>query len=171
MEKNACDMGNLFSDLEGLRIAIDMEARGRDFYKEASEQVATKEHKALFLLLMNEEIEHYNRFTQLYNKTKENKLADSDDYLFDPESSKYLTVLAEPHIFPKNKADKTVKALTSVSAILHAALQDEKDSILFYDALAKCAKFEETKTVFNLLKAEEQTHVVKLREMLNSIEN
>ena len=32
MEKNACDMGNLFSDLEGLRIAIDMEARGRDFY-------------------------------------------------------------------------------------------------------------------------------------------
>jgi len=171
MGKNACDMGNLFSDLEGLRIAIDMEARGRDFYKKASEQATTKEHKALFLMLMNEEIEHHNQFTNLYHKTKEIKLADSEDYLFDPESSKYLTVLAEPHIFPKNKAEKTVSELKSVSAILQAALQDEKDSILFYDALAKCAKFEDTKQVFNLLKAEEQTHVVKLREMLNIIED
>lgn len=166
MEKNACDMGNLFSDLEGLRIAIDMEARGRDFYKKASEQASTKEHKALFLMLMNEEVEHYNQFSNLYNKTKENKLADSNDYLFDPESSKYLTVLAEPHIFPKNKSASELK---TIADILQAALQDEKDSILFYDALSKCAKFEETRNVFTLLKAEEQKHVVRLREMLNSL--
>lgn len=168
MEKNACDMGNLFSDLEGLRIAVDMEARGRDFYKKAYEKADNKEHKALFKLLMDEEISHYDQFTKLYNKIKENKLSDADDYLFDQETSQYLTVLAEPHIFPKDKADKALPELKSITDILKAAIQDEKDSILFYDALAKCAKFEETRNVFNLLKMEEQTHVVKLRGMLNS---
>lgn len=167
MEKNACDMGNLFSDLEGLRIAIDMEARGRDFYKKACEQAETKEHKALFMMLMNEEIQHHDQFSKLYTKIKETKLSDAADYLFDEETSKYLTVLAEPHIFPEDKAEKVLPELKSVADILKAALQDEKDSILFYDALAKCAKFEETRVVFNLLKAEEQTHVVKLRAMLD----
>lgn len=166
MGKNACDMGNLFSDLEGLRIAIDMEARGRDFYKKASEQTENKEHKALFLLLMNEEIKHHDQFTKLYHKTKENKLSDSNDYLFDQEASKYLTVLAEPYIFTEAKAEKTFSERKSIADILKAAIQDEKDSILFYDALAKCAKFDETRNIFNLLKAEEQTHVVKLRQML-----
>ncbi|CQR73948.1 Rubrerythrin [Sporomusa ovata DSM 2662] len=169
MEKNACDMGNLFSDLEGLRIAIDMEARGRDFYKKAAAQTDNEEHKALFMLLMNEETTHYDQFTQLYNKIKEDKLFDSNDYLFDQETSKYLTVLAEPHIFPKDKVEIALPELKTVAKILRAAIQDEKDSILFYDALAKCAKFEETRKVFNLLKAEEQTHVVKLREILESL--
>ncbi|MEL7632283.1 MULTISPECIES: ferritin family protein [Sporomusa] len=168
MQKNACDMGNLFSDLEGLRIAIDMEARGRDFYKKAYEQAKNQEHKDLFMFLMNEEIYHHEKFTTLYNKLKENKDADASDYLFDQETSKYLTVLAEPHIFPKDKAAQTLPELNTIADILKAALQDEKDSILFYDALAKCAKFEEARTIFNQLKAEEQTHVVKLREMLDA---
>lgn len=166
MEKNACDMGNLFSDLEALRIAIDMEARGRDFYKKAYEQAETKEHKDLFMLLMNEEIQHHDQFTKLYNMVKDNQQA-GEDYLFDQETSRYLTVLAEPHIFPKDKAKEKFPELKSIADILRSAMQDEKDSILFYDALAKCAKFEDARKVFNLLKAEEQTHVVKLREMLD----
>lgn len=160
-------MGNLFSDLEGLRIAIDMEARGRDFYKMAYDQAQKQEHKDLFMFLMNEEIYHHEKFTKLYNELKENKDAAASDYLFDQETSKYLTVLAEPHIFPKDKV-QTLPELNTIADILKAALQDEKDSILFYDALAKCAKFEEARNIFNQLKAEEQTHVVKLREMLNA---
>ncbi|QDR80903.1 ferritin family protein [Sporomusa termitida] len=166
MEKNACNIGNLFSDLEALRIAIDMEARGRDFYKKAYEQAEAKEHKDLFMLLMNEEIQHLEQFTQLYNQVKENQ-QDGEDYLFDQETSRYLTVLAEPHIFPKDKAAQMFPEFKSIADILQAAMQDEKDSILFYDALAKCAKFEGARNIFNLLKFEEQTHVVKLREMLD----
>jgi rubrerythrin len=167
MGKNACDMGNLFSDLEGLRIAIDMEARGRDFYKKAYEQAKAQEHKDLFMLLMNEEIHHHDQFSKLYDKIKESKLGDADDYLFDPETSKYLTVLAEPHIFPKDKAEHALPEFKTLADILKSAIQDEKDSILFYDALAKCAKFEEARNIFQQLKAEEQTHVVRLREMLD----
>lgn len=168
MEKNPCNC-NLFSDLEGLRIAIDMEARGREFYKKAYEQAETKDHKDLFMLLMNEEIKHHEHFTGIYQKLRESKNYDSDDYLFDQEISKYLTALTEPHIFPKDKAEQAFAEFKSLSAIIKAAIQDEKDSILFYDALAKYAKFEETKNIFNLLNKEEQNHVVKLRELLNCL--
>ncbi|BBB92815.1 MAG TPA: ferritin family protein [Methylomusa anaerophila] len=167
MEKNTCDSNRLFSDLEGLRISMDIEARGRDFYKQAYERAEKKEHKELFLLLMNDEIHHLEKFTRLYNQFKENKAAYNDEYLFDADISRYLTVLAEAHIFPQDKSKNVLPELKSMADILKSAIQDEKDSILFYDALSKCAKFEEAKQVFNVLKAEEQTHVVKLREMFD----
>jgi len=164
MEKNGCDMGTLFSELEALRIAIDMEARGRDFYKKAYDQAESKEHKDLFMQLMNDETAHHDQFSRLYNKVKASQQT-GDDYLFDQETSRYLTVLAEPYIFPK---DKQLSEFKTIADILRAALQDEKDAILFYDALAQCAKFEEARKVFNILKSEEQAHAIKLRRMLDS---
>jgi rubrerythrin len=162
-------MENLYNDLEGLRIAVEIEARGREFYRQALEQAATQEQKDLFLLLMNEEIHHLNAFTDIFNKVKETKEAHSDEYLFDPEVSRYLTVLAESHVFPAiDKARQTIAELKTIQGILALAMQAEKDSVLFYDELANNAKFPEAKKIFALLKAEEQTHVVKIREMINA---
>ena len=49
------------------------------------------------------------------------------------------------------------------------AIQAEKDSILFYDELARHAKFEEARAIFLKLKAEEQKHIIKLREMFSDV--
>lgn len=156
-------MQNLFSDLEGLRIAMALEQRGRDFYRKAYDNAEKEEHKTLFLLLMNEEIHHYNTFSNLFEQLKQNKEAHTEAYMFDLEVSRYLTILAEGHIFP-GKADKEVN-FKSITAILEAAIQAEKDSVLFYDELACHAKFDDAKKIFAALKAEEQTHIVKLREI------
>lgn len=162
-------MDNIFSDLEGLRIAMAMEARGRDFYHQAYEQAYKQEQKELFLWLKNEEIHHLERFTKLYNIIKDRKEAHADDYLFDPDTSRYLTVIAEEHVFPKPyDAQKQIAELKTVAAVLQAALQAEKDSVLFYDELATRAKFPEAREVFRALKGEEQHHVVKLREMIDA---
>lgn len=159
----------LFSDLEGLRIAIEIEDRGRAFYMEAYKQVKAQEHKDLFLLLKNEELQHLEKFTEIFDSVKLNKEAHSEDYLFDPDCSRYLTVLAEEHVFPKAQdAAAKIAELNSIIAILNLAMQAEKDSILFYDELANNSKFEDAKKVFQILKAEEQTHVIKLREMINA---
>ncbi|SDL47815.1 hypothetical protein SAMN04488502_1014 [Dendrosporobacter quercicolus] len=40
-----------FSDLEGLRIAIEIEARGCEFYQQAYEKAQKAEHKDTFILL------------------------------------------------------------------------------------------------------------------------
>jgi rubrerythrin len=158
----------LFSDLEGLRIAMAIEARGRDFYQQAFEKTQEENHKNLFCLLKNEEIIHFETFTKIFSKINENKDAASEEYLFDPETSRYLTVLAEGHIFPtEENAEVKIAAVTTVEEILTMAIQAEKDSILFYDELANKSKFEEARKIFTVLKAEEQTHVVKLRQMLD----
>lgn len=156
-----------FSDLEGLRIAIEIEARGCEFYQQAYEKAQKAEHKDTFILLKNEEIHHQEKFTQIFNKLNQNKDAGAAKYLFDPETSRYLTVLAQEHIFPgKEDIAAKLNELTTIDGILRMAIQAEKDSILFYDELANKAKFEEARKIFAVLKSEEQTHVVKLREML-----
>ena len=157
----------LFSDLEGLRIGMEMEVEGRDYYQRASEKVDNPEHKALFQLLKQEEIAHHETFSKMYAKVRENKEAESDTYLFDVESSRYLTVLVEDHIFPKNqRAQKAVSELKTTEDILRSAIEAEKNSILFYDELAAQSKFEDARKIFLALKAEEQTHVVKLTRLL-----
>lgn len=161
-------MQNLFSDLEGLRVAVEIEARGREFYRQASEQAKQPEHRELFQWLMGEELTHLERFTAIYNDINTRKEAHSEEYLYDPEISRYLTVIAEHHVFPKQEeAPAKIAELKSVSAILHTALQAEKDSVLFYDELAANAKFPDAKAIFKQLKAEEQAHVVTIREKLN----
>lgn len=162
-------MSNLFNDLEGLRIAMEIETRGKEFYRQAYEQAVKQEHKDLFLLLMNDEVDHYNTFKKIFTVLKERKEANSDDYLFDHESSRYLTVLAESQVFPREEqAQGMIAGLKTISAILETALQAEKDSILFYDELAKSAKFEDARKIFNTLKTEEQAHAVKIMEMINA---
>lgn len=162
-------MQNLFSDLEGLRIAVEIEARGREFYRQAAEQAARLEHRELFLWLMNEEIQHEKKFAGLLDNLKTCKEAHTEEYLFDPETSRYLTVLAEHHVFPAPAAAKQkIAELKTVGAILETALQAEKDSVLFYDQLAASAKFDAARQAFALLKAEEQGHIVKIREMIKT---
>ncbi|KAF1855290.1 hypothetical protein Lal_00001069 [Lupinus albus] len=160
---------NTFSDLEGLRVAIEIEARGKAFYHQAYEQAVHQEHKDLFLFLMNEEAQHLELFTQIFTAVSERKEAHSTEYLFDPETYRYLTVLAESHIFPQESmAGEKIAELNSVRSILHTAMQAEKDSILLYDELSRNAKFDDARKIFARLKIEEQSHVVKLREMMEA---
>ena len=161
----------LFSDLEGLRIAISIEAAGRDFYQQAYELSKEENHKDLFRLLRSEEVSHYETFSAIFREVNENKEAGADEYLFDEESSRYLTVLAEGHVFPTGKnAEVKIAEATTIVEILYMAIQAEKDSILFYDELASQSKFPEAKKIFKVLKAEEQTHVVKLRQILDALQ-
>lgn len=161
-------MANLYNDLEGLRIAVEIEARGREFYRQAYLQATEKQQQDLFIWLMNEESRHLEDFTNIFNTVKATKEAHSDEYLFDPEVSRYLTVLAEHHVFPKAEEAKGKIALMTVQSILALASQAEKDSVLFYDELASNAKFPEAQKIFTALKGEEQKHLVKIREMMDA---
>jgi rubrerythrin len=161
------NMENLYNDLEGLRIAVEIETRGREFYRQARENATNPQEQDMFLWLMNEEVRHEQAFRNMFNQLKDTKAAHSDEYLFDAEVSRYLTVLAELHVFPPaENAKQKVSELKSVKAVLELALQAEKDSVLFYDELANNAKFADARKIFAALKAEEQKHVVKVREMI-----
>jgi len=146
-----------------------IEARGRDFYQQAYELAGKPEQRELFLWLKNEETHHLEKFTKMFSEINDRKEARSAEYLFDADTSRYLTVIAEEHIFPKpGDAREKVAGLKSIGTVLQIALQAEKDSVLFYDELAAHAKFPEAREVFRILKQEEQAHIVKIREMIDA---
>lgn len=159
-------MQKLFSDLEGLRIAMALEEKGRDYYRKVSENLKNVQQKATFMLLMKEEIHHYEMFSEMFKQLSAQKEAHTEEYMFDPEVSRYLTVITDQAVFPPN-AGKT--NFGSLQEIVAEAIQAEKDSILFYDELARHAKFEEARAIFLKLKSEEQKHIVKLREMFSDV--
>jgi rubrerythrin len=183
-------MSNYFSDLEGLRLAVDIETNGYKFYRQAHENAQNEEHKLLFSFLMQEELNHAAKFKSMYENLLKTKAADSDDYLYDPEVSRYLQVLVDTHIFPQNASFKSDPAIANgvlatgwqwqtpgqknpgsltAEAILRIALQAEKDSILFYDEMMNNARFPDARQIFAELKTEEQTHVAKLQEMIRTL--
>ncbi len=156
-----------FSELDGLRIAIEIEKRGHAFYQQAYNQAQKDAHKELFLLLRDDETHHREKFEKIYNKFTENK--SESELSFDGETAKYLSTFADNLVFPKEEdAAKAISEFKTFDAILSVAMQAEKDSVLFYDELANKSKSEDAKRIFAALKAEEQQHVVKLREMIDA---
>lgn len=166
-------MNNLLSDLEGLRIAMNIEKRGFNFYQKAYAKFKDTQAKALFKTLMEEEQEHLITFTEYFKHIEACQEAQSVEYLFDAVSSKYLTVLVESYVFPSEQdTERIINELDTVENIIKLAMTAEKDSILLYDELARCSKFEVAKTVFLKLKDEEQRHITeishKFKQILNS---
>lgn len=156
-----------FSELDGLKISIEIEKRGHAFYQQAYNHAQKDAHKELFLLLRDDETHHREKFEKIYNKLTENKA--NHDRTFDEKTADYLSAFANHLIFPQEEeAGRTIASFKTFDAILSLAMQAEKDSVLFYDELANKANSEETKKIFTALKAEEQQHVVKLREMIDA---
>ena len=163
-------MESSFNDLEALRIAIDIENRGYNFYHLAYEKFTEPKMKALFKMLMEEEEEHLKTFSKYFEAVEQTKEAHSTDYLFDPEISGYLTVLAEAHVFPLPKdAPAILSKIENPVEVFILAMRAEKDSILFYSELLECSKIPKAREVFKRLKREEQRHTVELGQKIQEI--
>jgi rubrerythrin len=54
-------------DLEALKIAMEMEGKGRDFYRKAADEATDDISKALFERLFKEEEKHYAIFSNTYS--------------------------------------------------------------------------------------------------------
>ena len=54
-------------DMEALKIAMEMEAKGRDFYDKSASEATDEKSKALFERLFKEEEKHYAIFSNTYS--------------------------------------------------------------------------------------------------------
>ena len=163
-------MATELNDLEGLRISMDIENRGYNFYRTAYEKFSDPKIKQIFKMLMEEEAEHLKTFTHYFEEIEQTKEAHSTDYLFDPEVSGYLTVLAESSVFPPvGEINDLLGKIKTPLEVLILAMRAEKDSILFYSELIEQAKFPQAKKVFQKLKLEEQHHTLELGKKIQEI--
>ena len=152
-----------FGDLEGLRIAAEMEKRGGEFYRLAARVSRVQETKDLLTSLAADEAVHLREFQRLYEKAEQEKRAS-----YVPERAAYLAAMAAEIAFPEGVVGAADK-LGSPKAILEHAIQSEQDSIRFYTELTKASDCAPMVSVFEDIIRQETGHLHRLQKMLSEL--
>jgi len=107
-------------------MAQQLERNGAKFYQDSAASVEGKEAKQLLVKLANMELDHEKTFKQMRSDLA---AAEKQSTVFDPEGEAilYLRALADTRVFFEKEIDTT-----SMREILKAAIEAEKDSIVFY---------------------------------------
>ncbi len=163
-------MDHVFTDLEGLRIAMEMEKRGESFYRRAAKLSRDADTVALLNRLADEERCHYARFESLYCAECETRQAECEE-AYDPEVSAYLSAIAADIIFPGGLMSLRHEGFENPGAVFRAAVSSEKDSILFYNELARCARDTHARDIFMEIARQEREHMMRLRRQLEAFED
>ena len=153
-----------FSDLEGLRIAVEMERRGCEFYRHAVRVAKNPKTIELLTKLAADEEEHEKEFALMLDALPQRQI--ESDY-YDEESSAYLSAIAAEIVFQDGLMGMVKnKAYESPQAILEYSIQSEKDSTLFYSEMIMLAKNPSAAAVFRAIVRQEKSHLSKLQQML-----
>jgi rubrerythrin len=115
-----------FNADEVFEMAEQMERNGEKFYKSAAATIDDEAHKKLLLELAAMEVDHEKTFKAMRSDLK---AAEKSATVFDPEgeAALYLRALVDTRVFFEKEVD-----VSSMQNILKAAIEAEKDSIVFY---------------------------------------
>jgi len=119
-------MGYDFNADDVFAMAEQLERNGAEFYRSAAEKTEDSANNRFLLELAAMEDEHEKTFKAM---RAELTAAEKTSTVFDPdgEAAAYLRALADTRVFFEKEID-----LSSLKAILKAAIEAEKDSIVFY---------------------------------------
>ena len=149
-----------FSANEVFQMAIQMEKNGAAFYRKAAEAAADEKNKKFLQELADMEVEHERTFTDLRQQLTEQERAAT---VFDPEgeAAMYLKALVDTRVFFEKDID-----VTSMRDILMAAIEAEKDSIVFYLGMKDAVPDDLGKSRLDAIIREEMGHVRLLSRKL-----
>lgn len=159
-------MFHIFSDLEGIRIAVEMEKRGESFYRRAAKVSKSADTVAMLISLADDEQRHQAEFDRLYRAASE---AGMSDRAYDDETNAYLTAIAAEVVFPRGLMGLKEAGFENPAAVLNHAIASEKDSILFYTEMQERTPDAQAAAVFAEIIRQEKGHMFRLQRQLNLI--
>lgn len=152
-----------FNAKEVFEMAKEIERNGVNFYSKAAEKVDDPDQRDLLLDLAKMEEQHEETF-----KNMESELTGKEktETVFDPEDEAllYLKALADTKVFFEKEMD-----MSSMEAILKAALGAEKDSIVFYIGMKELVSEKYGKYRLDEIIKEEMSHVRLLSKELAAL--
>ena len=160
-------MFHVFSDLEGIRIAIEMERRGESFYRRAAKVSKSQDTVEMLLCLAADEMYHKAEFERLYKLESES--GNMSDKAYDDETNAYLTAIAAEVVFPRGLMALKDEGFENPEAVLQNAIASEKDSILFYSEMQDRASDQHAKDVFGEIIRQERGHLFRLQRQLSML--
>ncbi len=164
-------MADSYDAREIFDMAVEIERRGAEYYRKASEQASDRKIKEFMLELAKMEEKHLETFTamkqEFLGENGHMEVVDPDD-----EMSRYLEQIASAHGW-EGKASP-VKEFTgneTLQEILTRAIAAEKDSINFYVGLKESVNTQKGRDEVDEIIREEISHVAKLNDYLSGINN
>ncbi|OCL28549.1 rubrerythrin family protein [Orenia metallireducens] len=161
-------MSTQFNALEILKIAMNVEKQGENFYKRCVEVNSEPEVKAVFKELQEDEQEHYQYFKRLLEIFDEEDKSITRDYLYDPEVNQYLRALVDTKIFPDDE-EVTDDIAHNLLEAIEVGIKAEKNSLLLYSELLEMEIDEQTLDALEKLIIEEKRHLIKLEVLKSAI--
>ena len=159
-----------FNDAEALKIAINIEEEGLEFYSILMKGAKDDKAKDVFSKLASAEKKHLALFQKAYLDitSPANPVQGCEDYTVDL----YLKDLVDTGIFTKKgEARRLASEIKTDMDALKIGIQAEKDSILYYTEAAKNTKYEAGRKAFEQLANEEKKHLKILTEYLRELQN
>ena len=143
--------------LEALKIAIQMEIDGKDYYLKASQESSNELGRKLLQSLAAEEDIHRQKFEEIYNAIRDKKAWPVTD--FQPRGGRGLrTIFARA----TEEMGSNVKTLTGELDAIQTAMDMENKSYDFYKSRGKDAAYDVEREFYETLAAEEREHYLVL---------
>jgi rubrerythrin len=147
----------MFTVHEIYALAVQIEKNGEDFYRNAAEKVSSADLQALFNRLAEDEVSHRETFQQ----------READLSLSEPSGSRHgdtgthrLQGLLGDQAFSLKELD--LSALQRQEDLIAAAVEFEKDTILFYDMISAFIEDPRVLSRIKEIKEEENRHIALL---------
>jgi rubrerythrin len=158
-------MAGIFQVNEVLNIALEIEKRGEQFYKDMAGKVGDPKVREALLFLAGEEVKHQNIFSHMLSRMRFMEIppgSSESDYWA------YVNDLIDSHfLFDSPVAKKLISSVSTDEEVLHLAMGFEKESILFFTEMKSLVPAEEAKAVEACIQ-EERKHLRKLSLLLKS---
>ena len=143
--------------LEGLQIAIQMEADGKDYYLKTSRESGNEMGRKLMQSLAAEEDIHRQKFVEIYDAIRSKEAWPKTD--FQPDAGKRLrTIFARA----SEEMGANLEALATEFDAIQTAMDMENKSYDFYKSQSKEAAYYAQKDFYEALAAEEKEHHIIL---------
>ncbi|MBS3787101.1 ferritin family protein [Candidatus Bipolaricaulota bacterium] len=156
-----------FSAEETLKIAIEIEENGEQFYSGMVPEIEDTEIKDLFKDLATQEINHKETFQEMLGEAELGRGEDINSLLYGKLEDSYLEALADSKIFnPANENIRAAKQVGNRDELLTVAISLEKDTILYYYEILETATSSEDQELIKKVIEEEKTHVKRLAGLL-----
>ena len=154
-----------FSADEVFAMAEQMEINGEKFYRNAADSVSEQANKELLIQLAEMEVNHGRIFKALRSELS---AKEKETTVFDPqgEAALYLRALADTRVFFEKEMD-----VSSLEKIFKAALEAEKDAIVFYLGMKESIPEKYGKQKMDAIIKEEMDHIRILSKELVALKH
>ena len=154
-------MGNLFCANEVIEMGIQIKKNGKSFYSNVAKSTKAKRVKNIFQWLALEQDRHIKVFDDMLVHI--DKCARFEQY--PGEYSSYIEALISDYALgPKVKGRVMPRKVKDNAQAIDLAIDFEKDSILFYDAMQPLVRAKERKAIGKLIEQEHE-HIRRLSQL------